>query len=519
MKIRPLALALAVLASQLGFAQLGQAATAKPAAKAEAHAEDGIAWFKGDVDTAFSYAKKHNKPLFLYWGAVWCPPCNQVKSTVFNRQGFIERSRFFVPVHIDGDSPSAQKLGARFKVRGYPTMILFSPDGSEITRLPGEVDSDRYLQVLELGMNAGHSVKDTLRLAQTDSAKLTPEDWRLLAYYSWDTDEGQMISAKELPATLQKLAAACPPGDTAVHLGLGALVAAATAESGSQPAGDKAAADALLLRVLGDAKLARDNMDILTNYAGKVTEYASAAGSPERAKLVDTFNAALEKLADDATLSKADRIAAIDAKVEIARLETPQGPLAPALVEEVKQRVAKADRETTDLYERQSVINNAGHTLTDAGLLDDSDALLKAELKRSHSPYYYMLSLAANAKQRGNNAEALNWYEQAYGAAKGPATRLQWGANYLTNLIDLAPGEDKRIEKTADSIIGELAGTQNAFYERNRTALEKISRKMTAWNTGGAHDAVFQHVHQEFQGVCDKLPAGDPQKATCAAVM
>ena len=519
MKIRPLALTLVVLASQLGFAQLGQAATAKPVTKTEAHAEDGIAWFKGDVDTAFSYAKKHNKPLFLYWGAVWCPPCNQVKSTVFNRQGFIERSRFFVPVHIDGDSPSAQKLGARFKVRGYPTMILFSPDGSEITRLPGEVDSERYLQVLELGMNAGHSVKDTMRLAQTDAAKLKPEDWRLLAYYSWDEDEGQIIGVKELPLTLQKLAGACPPGDTGVHLNLSAIVAAANAEPDNKPPTDKAAANALLLRVLTDAKLARDNMDILTNYADAITGYVSNAGSPERAKLVDTFNTALEKLADDTTLSKADRIGAIDAKVAIARLDTPEGPLAPALVEEVKKRVAQADHDTTDLYERQSVINNAGHTLTDAGLLDESDTLLKAELKRSHSPYYYMLSLGANAKKRGNNAEALDWYEQAYGAAKGPATRLQWGASYLTNLIDLAPGEDKRIEKTADSIIGELAGTQNAFYERNRTALEKISRKMTAWNTGGAHDAVFQHVHQEFQGVCDKLPAGDPQKATCAAVM
>src|ERR1700690_3761417 len=120
-------------------------------------ADGGIDWQKSarkeDIDAAFAAARAGNKPLFLYWGAVWCPPWNQVKATIFNRQDFIDRSRFFVPVYLDGDSPSAQQLGARFKVSGYPTMILFKPDGSEITRLPGEVDSDQYMRVLAMGMN------------------------------------------------------------------------------------------------------------------------------------------------------------------------------------------------------------------------------------------------------------------------------------------------------------------------------------------------------------------------------
>ena len=154
------------------------------------HEIGGIAWQKGDVDAAFASARAQHKPVFLYWGAVWCPPCNQVKSTIFNRQDFIERSRFFVPVYIDGDSAGAQKLGDRFKVSGYPTMILFKPDGSEITRLPGEVEVDQYMRVLAMGMNGARPVKETLAAALSahgDTPSLSADDWRMLAYYSWDT--------------------------------------------------------------------------------------------------------------------------------------------------------------------------------------------------------------------------------------------------------------------------------------------------------------------------------------------
>src|SRR5205814_4122338 len=101
--------------------------------------KSGIAWqmasSDAEVDRAFALAKQSGKQVFLYWGAVWCPPCNQVKATLFSRPDFVERSRAFIPVYVDGDKPGAQKVASRFKVSGYPTMILFKPDGAEVTRL------------------------------------------------------------------------------------------------------------------------------------------------------------------------------------------------------------------------------------------------------------------------------------------------------------------------------------------------------------------------------------------------
>ena len=179
------------------------------------HAEQAIAWETGDVDAAFAKAKAENKPLFLYWGAVWCPPCNEVKATIFTRQDFIERARLFVPVYIDGDARGAQQQGARFNVSGYPTMVLFTPDGREITRLPGEVDADQYMRVLALGMNGARPVKETLAAALASGGdgegRLAPgrlADARVLLV--GPTDESQLVPEAKRAATLARLAKACP---------------------------------------------------------------------------------------------------------------------------------------------------------------------------------------------------------------------------------------------------------------------------------------------------------------------
>jgi len=492
------------------------------AQSAGAQAEGGIAWRKGDVDAAFAAAKAANKPVFLYWGAVWCPPCNQVRATIFNREDFIERSRYFVPVYIDGDGPGAQQLGARFKVSGYPTMVLFNSDGREITRLPGEVDADQYMRVLAMGMNGARPVKDTLAAALSGdatskpaSARLSPEDWRMLAYYSWETDEQQLISRDQMAPTLERLARSCPPEqrETVARLELRALAAAATAKD-AKPHDDKAASERVT-RVLTDSKMAREDFDLLTNYADKIAGYVTAPKTPQRADLAKVWSTALARLAADPSVSTADRLTAMQAQVDLARVDAPRGAIPEALLKEVREQVARADRETTDSYARQSVISAAAELLTEAGLLDESDTLLTAELKRSHSPYYFMIGLALNAKKRGDKALALDWYGKAYAAADGPATRLQWGASYVGALIDLAPQDSARIEKAALNVIGDIDAIPATFYGRSQRSLDRIAKKLVAWNKDQQHGASLARIRAQMAAVCAKLPEDNPSRATC----
>jgi thioredoxin-related protein len=512
------ALTLALAATLAGLGGIG----------AIAHAADGsppgnVAWQNAesdaDIDHAFATAKAQNKPVLLYWGAVWCPPCNQLKATLFNRQDFAEQAKSFVAVHLDGDAPGAQKLGTHFKVVGYPTLILFSPDRKEITRLPGEVDAAQVMQLLQLGMASGRPFEQVLAEAKAGQP-LSDGEWRLLAFYSWDTDAGKVVAPAERGAMLRKLVLACPGTDADACTRL-ALKSIADSDEANAPAPD-AATRARVLKVLADPAQSRTYMDVLNNGAPDIVTALQPKPGAERDQLVAAMNAALERLEADTTLSRADRMQALYARVDLARLGQPKEALhpklPPALVKEVRSAAATADREVTNSFERQSVITEAAQLLTEAGLWTDSDALLKSSLGKSHSPYYLMIELGGNARKQGRNAEALQWYQQAFDKSEGPATRLQWGSNYLGALVDLAPADAKRIEGAAHAVFAEAAAQPNAFYERSGRSLQRIGAKLVKWNADGKHQDVIDRLDAQLQGVCTRLPAGEPQRATCETV-
>jgi len=491
---------------------------------------DGIAWKKAssdaDIDAAFATARAEAKPVFLYWGAKWCPPCNQVQATLFNRQDFIERSRAFVPVYVDGDSPGAQKLGTRFRVSGYPTMVVLRPSGEEMTRLPGEVDPNRYTELLNLGMNAARPVKAVLADALAGGKDLKPNDWRLLAFYSWDTDQTQVIGKDDVAPTLARLAAACP-GDqpeTAMRLRLKALAAL----DAKTPAPADVATRPTVLAAVADPAKARDVADLLVNFSEPIVRALAAPGTPERTTTLQTFDAALQRLEADTTLSRADRMQALIARVDLARIDlpepaagkpAPQPKLPEPLVAHVREEAARADREITNGYERQAVVTAAAYLLEQAGLGAESDALLKANLAKSHSPYYLMSGLAGNAKRRGDNAEALHWYREAWEKSEGPATRLQWGAGYLAALVDLSPADEAAIEGTTLQLWKEAATQPDAFEQRSGRSLQRVGKKLVAWSEGGAHAKTMTRLRGELDTLCAGAGRSDADRAACKALL
>ena len=488
----------------------------------------GVSWqaaaADADIDRYFVQAKAEKKPVLLYWGAKWCPPCNQLKATLFNRADFIEQSKAFVAVGIDGDAPGAQKLGTRFKVRGYPTLILFNPNGSEITRLPGEADAGQVMKVLQLGLSSGRPVKAVLADAlssKSSGKKLAANEWRLLGFYGWETDEQQLLPADQRAATLAQLAKASEGVDAETTTRLWLKSIGAMAEG-------KAADPAQLPRlraVLADPAQSHAQMDVLTNEAPDLVTALAPKPGDARNALAAEFDAALKRLNADTTLSRADRLNALQGRIDLARLDSPKDDPNPknipaALLAEARDQAGRANREITDGYERQAVVTEAAHLLGRAGLWKDSDDLLKSALARSHSPYYLMSQLGGNAKKQGKKLDALHWYEEAFNKSEGPATRLQWGSNYFAALIELSPEDTPRIEKAAAQLFAEAEKDPGAFYERSERSLKKVATLLGTWNQNPTQAAVVGRLKTQLDGVCGKLDGSDAKaKSACEGLM
>ena len=95
----------------------------------------GTVAFLHDYQQAKKESERLKKPMLIDFETTWCGPCAQMNQYVYNADLVVEKSVNVVAVKVDGDIH--RDLVKQYKVTGYPTIILFGSDGTEIRRAVG----------------------------------------------------------------------------------------------------------------------------------------------------------------------------------------------------------------------------------------------------------------------------------------------------------------------------------------------------------------------------------------------
>ena len=115
------------------------------------------AWMT-DASKAFAKAKKENKLVLLdFTGKDWCAGCKLLRKNVLSSKEFTEYAKgklILVELDFPMDKPAKrvnEELSDKYKVEGFPTVVLTKPDGTalgQISAYEGE-DAKEYIAKLD----------------------------------------------------------------------------------------------------------------------------------------------------------------------------------------------------------------------------------------------------------------------------------------------------------------------------------------------------------------------------------
>ncbi|MBI3027842.1 DUF255 domain-containing protein [Candidatus Woesearchaeota archaeon] len=118
-----------------------------PLAYSYFHETSPIKWREYNQET-FDLAKKEDKPVFMLVTAIWCYWCHVYRDETLHDPIVVDYlNKNFIPVFVDADK--RQDLTRQYLAGGWPSTVIFSPDGKEVSRINGHIKKQDLLNYLE----------------------------------------------------------------------------------------------------------------------------------------------------------------------------------------------------------------------------------------------------------------------------------------------------------------------------------------------------------------------------------
>jgi len=109
-----------------------------------------LQWDAGSFDEALARAQKSDRWVLVDFVARWCGPCHEMDAKVWPHDE-VGRSlaSSYVMLQRDGERDEGEELAARYRVLGFPTLLVVDAGGNEVDRLMGFVGAQELIATLQ----------------------------------------------------------------------------------------------------------------------------------------------------------------------------------------------------------------------------------------------------------------------------------------------------------------------------------------------------------------------------------
>jgi thioredoxin-related protein len=105
--------------------------------------------FQALYQSALEQGKKAGKPVILIFSASWCPPCQQMKKSVYPSDTIKPFHDKFVWAYLDADEAANQKPQQKYGVSGIPHIEIVDGEGTSLGQLVGGTTPASFAKTLE----------------------------------------------------------------------------------------------------------------------------------------------------------------------------------------------------------------------------------------------------------------------------------------------------------------------------------------------------------------------------------
>ena len=469
----------------------------------------GIDWFPGSVEKALILAKKQNKPLFLYWGAIWCPPCNRIRKTIFTRPLFREKVKQFVAVYLDGDTSQADEWGEKLKAESYPTLLILSSQGKELIRLPVQGTADEYVKLMESVVHQNKTITELLESIKKQPAhKISRSIWSHLASHSWFQDKNLNLKKLTLFKMLYKKA---PPQykweQNTFFLN---YLLSLPKPSKERPLTDGDKLIKQFEELLTEKPFEMKLFDKILYWGGySIIEKIYAKKPANQKKKVEQL------LLKIASTRKTYKKITLEKKLNsfYPAVQVYQDKLPDQIKKELIDLIESIDKRITNVQKRYDLTTAAVILLKKAKMYSRAKKLAIKESKGKMAPYYFMNILASIEQDIGNKEVALKWKQRAWERTpQGTQTRFSLGTTYLSGLMTTIPNDTKRVSLLTINIVEEVLSGERTFGQKNQRIFKMLGKSLKKWVKEKGLDKVsrknrkkaLKKISIELKKICNK---------------